>query len=189
MLRGVAMGLGVQYASLTGDLSSVSFSALRHGALDERARYRELQQWIVDQLLEPVYQRWLEEAMLRDAIVLPNGSSLPVRKMRKFREVLWQPRRWQWVDPKNEADAALKEKNNFLVSPNQLIRERGGDPVETYRDIKRSIDQMKQAGLSEEHITAAILGKIGSVYDTTSGETEPDSVDEDDSDDENEGTP
>ena len=40
MLRGISSGLGVSYASLSNDLSSVNYSSIRQGALDERDSYR-----------------------------------------------------------------------------------------------------------------------------------------------------
>lgn len=172
LLRGISAGLGIQYATLTNDLAEVSYSALRHGALDERAFYKTLQQWVVEQLCKPVFGVWLDNAILHNMVVHPvTGSPLPVRKLPKLKSVSWQPRRWQWVDPRNEADANIKMKNNLLASPLDIIREQGHDPETVYEDVAKAVDLMKEKGIPDEIINA-MWGSVGQVYDTELNSTE-----------------
>jgi lambda family phage portal protein len=155
MLRGIASGLGVAYNNLANDLEGVNFSSIRQGALDEREAWKELQEWLIETLIEPVFMEWLPRALLR-GISLPNGATLRPERLDKYREVVWQPRRWAWIDPKSEVAAAVASKNNLLTSPGQIIRDTGRDPDTVWRDIAAEINAMRAAGIPEEFIAQAM---------------------------------
>ena len=61
-LRGVAAGLGTSYATLSQDLSSVNFSSIRAGLIEEREEWKEGQVWLIENLFNPVFANWLEMA-------------------------------------------------------------------------------------------------------------------------------
>lgn len=158
-LRAIASGFGVSYNNLANDLENVNFSSIRQGTLDEREHWKELQQWLVETLLQRVFDEWLPRALLV-GIRLPNGGTLRADQLDKYREIKWQPRRWQWVDPRADVDAAIKSKNSFLASPGSLIREQGKDPNEVWREIGRDIDQMRANGIPDEFIWQSLGAKI-----------------------------
>jgi lambda family phage portal protein len=159
MLRGIASGLGVAYNSLANDLEGVNFSSIRQGALDEREFWKERQEWFIESFMEPIFELWLPVALLGNRIKI-DGNPLRPEKIDKYREVQWQPRRWQWIDPRADVNAAIESKNNLLTSPGQIIRDQGRDPSSVWREISNDIDQMKQAGIPEEYIKIA-LGQKG----------------------------
>ena len=80
VLRGIASGLGVSYASLASDLENVNYSSIRQGALDERDFYRTLQQFAIEHFVEPVFRRWLQASMTSGDL------PLPMVKFEKFAE-------------------------------------------------------------------------------------------------------
>lgn len=121
MLRGIASGLGVSYTSLANDLEAVSYSSIRQGLLEERDHWRLVQGWVVEHFCQPVYLRWLRQTL--DAGVV----NLPANKYFKFSMTLWVPRGWQWVDPRNEAEAQILAINNGLMTKTQALAERGLD--------------------------------------------------------------
>lgn len=155
MLRSIASGLGVAYNSLANDLTDVNFSSIRQGALDERDNWQVLQQWLIEELMEPVYRAWLQRALLAKKIKI-GPTALDASRVEKYSAVGWQPRRWQWVDPRADVDAAVKSKDNLLTSPSQLIRESGRDPDATWREIASDIARMRAAGIDDEFIKLAI---------------------------------
>jgi lambda family phage portal protein len=161
MLRGAATGLGVAYNNFANDLEGVNFSSIRSGTLEEREHWKDLQEWLIESLAEPVFQEWLPRALLAGRIKLANGGTLRPEKLEKYQDVTWQGRRWQWVDPRADVDAAVTSKNNLLASPGQLIRESGRDPETVWREIARDIQAMKDAGISDQFIQAAIGLKMG----------------------------
>lgn len=135
-LRGICSGLpGASYHVLGNDLEGVSFSSIRSGELSDRDEWMVLQNWLITQLLVLVYEDWLDMALLRGAILLPNGSALPLAKRSKFIAHLWQGRRWQWVDPLKDMTANILAIENGLASPQQIAAQTGRDIEEVINDL------------------------------------------------------
>lgn len=132
----IASGWGVAYHSLANDLEGVSFSSIRSGTLEERDRWSSDQSWFIAALLEPVYQAWLQMALLSGSITMPNGSALPASKFAKFAAHEWQPRRWEWVDPKSDAEAKILQVKAGLMAPQDLAAAMGYDFDDTLAKIK-----------------------------------------------------
>ena len=158
MLRGLAAGFGVLYNNLANDLEGVNFSSIRQGTLDEREHWKEMQEWLIESLVQPVFEAWLPRALLGGHITV-KGRPLKAERIDRYSMVSWQPRRWQWIDPRADVDAAIAAKNQMLLSPGQIIREQGRDPSDVWREIAADINEMKAAGIPEEYIKAAILDK------------------------------
>lgn len=134
-LQRIASGWRVAYHSLANDLEGVSFSSIRSGTLEERDRWAGDQQWFIDAFLTPVYQAWLQMALLSGALVMPNGSPLPAAKIVKFSAHQWQGRRWDWVDPKNDMEAKILSVRAGLISPQDLSAQMGYDFEDTLAKI------------------------------------------------------
>lgn len=128
MLRGIASGLGVSYTSLANDLEAVSYSSIRQGLLEERDQWRTIQHWMIEHFCQPVYLRWLRQTL--DSGVV----NLPANKYFKFAATMWVPRGWQWVDPRNEAEAQITAINNGLMTRTQALAERGLDIEDVLRE-------------------------------------------------------
>jgi len=158
MLRGIAAGLGVAYNNLASDLEGVNYSSIRQGTLDEREHWKDLQEWVVESLLDGIFNVWLRRSLVA-GLIKSRGKALPANKIDKFSEVKWQPRRWDWIDPNADVKAAVLAKNNLLMSPSQIIRDRGQDPQTVWRDIARDIADMRAAGIPDEIIDTVVLGK------------------------------
>jgi lambda family phage portal protein len=158
MLRGIAAGFGVLYNNLANDLEGVNFSSIRQGTLDEREHWKEMQEWLIETLIQPVFEAWLPRALLGGHIQV-KGRPLKPERIDRYAEVSWQPRRWAWIDPRADVDAAVVSKNNLLQSPGQIIREGGRDPSDVWREIAADIEEMRAAGIPDAFIQAAILDK------------------------------
>lgn len=158
MLRGIAAGFGVLYNNLANDLEHVNFSSIRQGTLDEREHWKEMQEWLIEQLIQPVFEAWLPRALLGGHIQV-KGRPLKPERIDRYSQVTWQPRRWAWIDPRADVDAAIAAKNQLLLSPGQIIRENGRDPSDVWREIAADIAEMQAAGIPDEFIKAAILDK------------------------------
>lgn len=158
MLRGIAAGFGVAYNNLANDLEHVNFSSIRQGALDEREHWKERQEWLIEALMQPVFEAWLPRALLGGHITV-KGKSLKPERLARYAVVSWQPRRWAWIDPKSDIEAAVTAKNQMLMAPSQIIRDQGRDPSDVWREIAADIEQMKAAGIPENFIQAVFLDK------------------------------
>ncbi|WP_322009233.1 phage portal protein [Paraburkholderia sp. J12] len=157
LLRGATAGMGVAYNNLANDLEGVNFSSIRQGTLDEREHWKELQEWLIEDLIQPVFEAWLKYSLLKGRIVSANGTPLSAALYSKLQKGCgWQPRRWQWIDPTADVDAAVNSKNALLKSPGEIIREWGGDPVEVWAEFAADIAAMKGAGIPEDFIMATL---------------------------------
>lgn len=172
-LRGIATGLGVDYPTLANDLGDVNFSSLRHGVLDSRDHWMDLQEWLIEQLLEPVFQAWLLRALLKGIRVAgTNGATLRPDRVEKYRAHEWQARRWDWVDPDKDSKTAARDIANKIKSPSQVIRERGGDPRTVWRQWAADRNAMIEAGIPEAIVDATLGDPAMNTGSTTpQGET------------------
>ncbi len=148
MLRSIASGLGVAYNNLANDLEGVNFSSIRQGKLDERDNWKDMQEWLVEDLVAPVFEAWLKVALLKGKITV-SGKPLKASRIEKYSEVSWQPRRWEWIDPRSDMAAAESSVKNLFSSPSQIIRDQGRDPQSVWREYAADIDEMKKAGIPE----------------------------------------
>lgn len=164
MLRGIAAGMGVPYNELAADLEGVNFSSIRQGTLDSREHWKDKQEWLIEVLHKRVFKQWLPRALLRGAIKV-KGKPLPAVKIDIYSIVAWQGRRWAWIDPRADVDAAVDSKNNFLASSGQIIRESGRDPAtvwaECARDIAAQIAALEAEGIDKKAATELVMLAMG----------------------------
>jgi lambda family phage portal protein len=93
-LRMIAVGLGITYEQLTSDLTGVNYSSIRAGLIEFRRRCTMLQhQVLVYQLCRPVWQRWLELAVLAGALPISIGDFQKNR--RSYLAAKWIPQGWR----------------------------------------------------------------------------------------------
>lgn len=142
-LRGIASGFGVSYNSLASDLEGVSYSSIRQGVLDERDAWKTIQSSVVDGLMTRLFSAWLEIALLRGAV-----GNLPASKLSKFRADTWQPRRWQWVDPSNDINAAKEQVALGVKSRRQIAAEQGDDLDDILLEQQQEVERMEALGLT-----------------------------------------
>lgn len=148
ILQRIATGWRVAYHSLANDLEGVNYSSIRSGTLEERDRWMADQEWFIGVFMEPVYQAWLQMALLNGAITMPNGSALPAAKIAKFLKHEWQARRWEWVDPKGDMDAKVLSVRAGLMAPQDLCAAMGYDFEDTLKAISAAQKMAAQYGVA-----------------------------------------
>lgn len=161
ILRRIASGLGVSYNNLASDLTSVNFSSIRQGLLNERAAWETLQQTFILQFALPVFRAWLEHALLAKKILSARGVPLPAEKLEKFSSVKFVGRRWTWIDPVSDMTAAEKALAMKIKSRSKIIRELGGDPWTEWSEISEENAEMEALGLNPEFVPAGATNVAG----------------------------
>ena len=122
VLKGIASAMGVSYTSLANDLEATSYSSIRQGALEERDAYRNLQSFMVDHFIRPVYESWLESAMEMGAF------GIPLRQYEKFSNATeFRGRAWNWVDPQKEMTASINGMKAGILSLQDVASQYGKD--------------------------------------------------------------
>ena len=146
ILRSIAVGLNSGYSSISGDLSSVNFSSLRQGILDEREVWKGLQKWFKTNFTERVHGAWLKFSLLASRIKCGSGFLKPER-YEKYKDVTWTMRRWSWVDPVKDVNSAAISVQNGFRSRSDVIREQGRDPQEVWTEIEKENEEIRAKGI------------------------------------------
>lgn len=133
MLRSMAAGIGVSYASLSRDYSDSNYSSSRLALLDDRDHWRVLQSWLIENLHRPVFEEWLELAVLSGELNLPGYEVNP----EPYRAVRWIPRGWSWVDPVKEIAAYKDAVRCGFTTMADVIGQQGGDIEDVMQQRQR----------------------------------------------------
>jgi lambda family phage portal protein len=119
VLRAVASSYGMDYVTLTGDLTAVNFSSGRMGWLKF---HRNVTAWqwnmLVPQMCNPV---WTWFVQLSNVLGHVRQLSVPVT---------WTPPRREMIDPVKEVEGIEKSIRAGITSLQAAIRENGDDPDE-----------------------------------------------------------
>lgn len=132
-LRGIASGFGVSYESLSNDRNGVTWTSIRHAVLDERDRWKTLQDWFIESWAWDAYTAWLDAALLAPARPL---AYLPAGKRDKFLAPSFTGRRWDWVNPKDDVEAKATALRLRLTSHRRVLAEQGTDLEELLAEIR-----------------------------------------------------
>jgi lambda family phage portal protein len=143
MLRGISAGIGMSYESLSNDYSNTSYSSARQSILGEREIYKGLQEWFIRTLLKPLFEQWLEMAVMSNVLPLPDYEL----KRGYYCCPKFIPRRWDWVDPSKDISAKTTALDKGITSLTQIIAETGRDIEEVFSEIQREEQLKKTLGI------------------------------------------
>ena len=143
ILRGISSGLNISYHSLANDLSSVNYSSIRAGSLEDRAQFGVIQEFVVAHFIEPIFREWLEMAMTTNQI------PLPMTRFDKFAEsATFIPRSWSYVDPQKEIQANILGLKSGQVTMADIQSTYGRDVEELFEQHDREKKLAEQYGVS-----------------------------------------
>lgn len=173
----ICAALGIPYAFVTGDINKANFSNARLMLMEFRRRVTAFQHSVlVFQFCRPVWQRFLDLAVLSGAIALPGYA----RRRREYLACAWLPPRWDWVDPQKDINAEILQIEAGLKSRSQAIAERGYDAEETDNQIAADRAREKRLGLAFARGSAAPAAAGGASADAAPQDAEdPDETRED----------
>lgn len=175
-LRGIASGVGTSYESLSRDYSQSNYSSSRLSLLEDRDAWRVLQQWWVRAFREPLYRRWLQLAVLSNAVPeISRGEYMA--DPRKFESVKWKCRGWGWVDPAKEVSAYKEaERAGYITKADVIAATANGMDIEDWATARQhELAMLEDAGLTTDTTQAMPSGEAGALPD--------DAMDEDDDED------
>jgi lambda family phage portal protein len=136
--------MGVPYTNVTGDLRQANYSSLREGKLEFRRRIEQVQHGtLVFQLCRPVWNRWLQDAVLSGALEIQGFAENPSA----YLPVKWIPPKWDWVDPFKDRKAEIEAIAAGLKSRSDVIESEGYDAEEVDRRIAADKAREQELGL------------------------------------------
>jgi len=143
MLRAMAAGVGCSYETISRDFSQTNYSSSRLSLLEDRENWKALQQFMIENFHRPVFEAWLEMAVLSGVLNLPAYETDPER----YRQVRWMPRGWAWVDPAKEVDAYKEAVRCGFKTQADVVAEQGGDLEELLLARKAEVDRADELEL------------------------------------------
>ncbi|HHV6189399.1 TPA: phage portal protein [Salmonella enterica] len=142
MLTAVSMGLSSYKTALTGDTSSVNYSAARFGALMERNRFKGNQDRLIDIVVMPLFEAFLNHAVLHSLVNI---------RMTQIDNIILNTTvirpKYESVDPIKDINAEVMLIEKGLKSRSAVIMERGEDPVQVFKEIEA---EKEHINISEE---------------------------------------
>ncbi|GAG34477.1 unnamed protein product, partial [marine sediment metagenome] len=157
MTKNVASGLGIEYSVFANDWAGVSYSSVRGGTIAERDAWVTEQDDMKAQCKSKQFRLWL-----KSFLELSISGDLPMEKYEKFAEHDFRGRRWMWIDPVRDVNAAKTAVGEGWKTNTGVAADMGEDFDENIEVIKR--EQEAMAGdkaetvppLNGAQITAAI---------------------------------
>ena len=148
-LRKVAAGTGISYQEISRDTSQSNFSSARLDMISVRDIWKMFQADFIAQVLQPIYEVWLEQAVLSGALNFGDYTLRPER----YQSVKWQPRGWGWVDPEKEQKGILLGLAARTTTYREVFAERGKDFAEELKVMQQDDEMLKEAGINPYLLT------------------------------------
>jgi lambda family phage portal protein len=132
----IAVGIGLTYEQMTGDLSNVNYSSYRAGMLSFRTRMDQFR-WLcfIPMFCNPV-RRWFVDSAFAAGLI--QARDCPTE---------WSPPRYGSVDPQKDAAAMLVKVRMGAQTWEQAVGEEGYDPEEQLAAIKRINEAWDRSGI------------------------------------------
>lgn len=173
MLRAMAHATGVPYEVLFSAYAGMNYSNARTALIAARRGFQVWQDFLIEELCNPVYCRLQEEAWQRDEL---EGVDDFVADQCALQQVVWQPHAWPWVDPAKEVKSTVDAIEANLTTKARVCAANGEDWEQVFAQRAEELAREKELGLES---AAPALGAAGAVPERAG--------DDDDDDDEVEG--
>jgi lambda family phage portal protein len=147
MLRGISVGTGLSYETVSRDYSKTSYSSSRTSQLEDRRRFRCWQQYIIHHLCQPVRDRFTEAAALAGLKNFPTMREL-LEDRRSADPVEWQTPEWEWVDPQNEQQASQSSIDALQSTYQSELGSRGRNWRQVFYQRAKEETLKRQLGLT-----------------------------------------
>lgn len=130
-VRMVSAGTGTKNSAISRDYNG-TYSAQRQELIESRVGYESMRDQFVAQFLEPIYRRFVENAITFGALRTQSGVDPETLFDAEYRGP-----GMPWIDPLKEAKADEIKIQSRITSRHQLIKDRGGDPAKVDEQIAR----------------------------------------------------
>lgn len=144
-LRGIGAALGLSYGALFRR-SDGNYSSARQDMLEDERELRPAQDALIDQLITPVYTRWVESEVAGGRLPV-SWATFNANRSRYLAHDAIPPVR-PWIDPEKEANAYEKLLGLNLTTREKVATSLGDSFAELVRDSASEKKQLQDAGLS-----------------------------------------
>ena len=160
MLRSMASGLGCSFEAISSDYSQSNYSSSRLAMIQDRDHWRTIQQMLKENFYQPIYEAWLEMAVMNNALQLPTYETEPER----YEKVRWVCRGYSYVDPEKEVKAQRDAIRSGLKTMSECIAENGGDVEELLVQRQSELAKLDEMNIVVDSDPSATTQSGGSQF-------------------------
>lgn len=140
-MKAIAAGTGPTFSSIARTYDG-TYSAQRQELVEGYAAYATLSSEFIGRIVRPVYERFIATAVASGVLRVPAGVVLDT-----VDDAAYMPPAMPWIDPRKEAEAwALLEDRAYASGP-EIVRKRGGNPLETLEQQARWRREKEKQGI------------------------------------------
>ena len=136
-LKAVAAGAGPTFSSIARTYDG-TYSAQRQELVEGYAAYGILSNEFIGRKVRPVYERMVATAIAAGTLKVPRDVV-----METVDDAAYTPPAMPWIDPRKEAEAWGMLEDRCYVSGPEVIRRRGGNPIDTLEQQTRWLREKK----------------------------------------------
>ena len=130
-LKAVAAGAGPTFSSIARSYDG-TYSAQRQELVEGYTVYTTLANEFIGRIVRPTYEQFIAVAIASGVLKIPAGVRLET-----VDDAQYMPPAMPWIDPKKEAEAWGLLEDRCYVSGPEVIRRRGGNPIDTLEQQSR----------------------------------------------------
>ncbi len=136
-MRAIAAGAGPTFSSIARTYDG-TYSAQRQELVEGYAVYATLANEFIGRIVQPVYEQFIAVAVASGVLRVPADVRLDT-----LDDAAYMPPAMPWIDPKKEAEAwGLLEDRAYASGP-EIIRKRGGNPIDVLEQEARWLREKK----------------------------------------------
>lgn len=143
-VRLIAACVGSTYEEVSMDYSTTNYSSMRAAFIPQWAETLTMQTQLKDQLAQPFYVAWLEEAIETERVELPAGAPDFWENLHAYTRCRWIAPGKGYIDATKEIQAIEMEKESMLISPFDAAAEQGRDLRDIVADHKRYLELLAE---------------------------------------------
>lgn len=165
MLRSMGVGHGMSYERVARDYSQTNFSSNRASDLEDRREFRPTQDWLIEHMCVPVWQRFIVAAVEAAESgrlgfdEFPSATQL-LGNHHHWTAVEFRPPGWEWVDPKNQAIAIHQALEDNMTTLADELGAKGKDWREVLLQRAAEKKYMRERGLTAADAAQAVTGPV-----------------------------
>ena len=177
--RMISTGLGVDFTELTGNAGGGISVSVRQAILRTREMYRTRQNLVSSLVLDRLFHSWL-----RSFLSLRVSGPYILKDYERLCDHEFTGRRWGWVDPSAEMNAATTAVAHGWRSDAEVAADYGNDIDDNIKEAMRIKDAKKAAGLITvgNGNASQPKGVGGAQSPATDGDDKPEPADDEESD-------
>lgn len=150
---------GVPYELLSGDYLGVNYSTMKTARNDFSKQLRPLAVRHIRHFAQKTFVPFMDAAVLAGKLDLPGYWVNPI----PYLKCEWQPPGMESIDPLRETKAQIDEVKTGLRSPQEIIKARGRDLEDVYKEIAAAKELAEELGLSFEDISTAMANNPAAI--------------------------